>query len=89
LQGVAECAVFGVPDEEFGESLVAAVQPTEGASRSADAVRSFLRDRLAGYKVPRTVVFRTDLPREETGKICKRRLRELCLQASAAGSAHA
>ena len=86
LSGVADCAVFGVPDEEFGESLVAAVQPADDARLSAEEVRSFLRQRLAGYKVPRTVVFRSDLPREETGKIFKRRLKELHLQASAGAS---
>ena len=79
LHGVADCAVFGVPDEEFGESLVAAVQPTDAASLSAEEIQAFLRERLAGYKVPRTIVFRSDLPREETGKIFKRRLREIYL----------
>ena len=80
LHGVADCAVFGVPDEEFGESLVAAVQPADAASLSAEAIQAFLRERLAGYKVPRTIVFRSDLPREETGKIFKRRLREIYLR---------
>jgi long-chain acyl-CoA synthetase len=83
LHGVADCAVFGVPDEEFGESLVAAVQPADGASLSPEVVQAFLRERLAGYKVPRRIVFRSDLPREDTGKIFKRRLRELYLQTTA------
>ena len=86
LAGVADCAVFGVADEEFGESLVAVVQPANDASLGAEDVRSFLRERLAGYKVPRTILFRSDLPREETGKIFKRKLRELHLQASTVGS---
>jgi len=76
LPGVADCAVFGVPDEEFGESLVAAVQPVGGADLSPDEVRSFLRDRLANYKVPRVVIFLSELPREDTGKIFKRKLRD-------------
>jgi long-chain acyl-CoA synthetase len=81
LPGVVDCAVFGVPDEEFGEALVAAVQPADDASLTPELVRAFLRERLAGYKVPRTVVFRSDLPREETGKIFKRKLRDLHLAA--------
>jgi long-chain acyl-CoA synthetase len=76
MPGVADCAVFGVPDDEFGESLLAAVQAVQGASISPEAVQAWVRDRLAGYKVPRRVVFHAELPREETGKIFKRRLRE-------------
>jgi long-chain acyl-CoA synthetase len=80
LHGVADCAVFGVPDEEFGESLVAAVQPVDDASLSPELVQAFLRERLAGYKVPRRIVFRSDLPREDSGKIFKRKLKENYLQ---------
>jgi long-chain acyl-CoA synthetase len=76
LPGVADCAVFGIPDDEFGEALAAAVQPLAGASIDADTVRAFVRERLAGFKVPRLVTFHDELPREETGKIFKRRLRE-------------
>jgi long-chain acyl-CoA synthetase len=76
MPGVADCAVFGIPDEEFGESLCAAVQPVAGAALTADAVRAFIRERIAGYKVPRQVAFHASLPREESGKIFKRKLRE-------------
>ena len=76
LPGVADCAVFGIPDAEFGEALAAAVQLADGATLDADAVRSFLRPRLAGFKLPKVVTFHTQLPREDTGKIFKRRLRE-------------
>jgi long-chain acyl-CoA synthetase len=79
LPGVADCAVFGIPDAEFGEALAAAVQRSEGAAGAAltsDAVRAFLRERLADYKVPRVVAFHAALPREDTGKIFKRKLRE-------------
>ncbi len=72
--GVGDCAVFGVPDPEFGEALVAHVQAD--AALTPDAVKAFLRERIAGYKVPRHVVVSGYLPREETGKIMKRRLRE-------------
>jgi long-chain acyl-CoA synthetase len=76
LQGIEDCAVFGIPDEEFGEALAAAVQPRAGAHLSADDVRAFLRERIAGYKVPAVVTFHDALPREDTGKIFKRKLRE-------------
>jgi len=76
MPGVVDCAVFGIPDAEFGESLLAAVQPAEGATLREDEVRAFLAARLAGYKVPRRVVFRSEMPREDTGKIFKRKLRE-------------
>jgi long-chain acyl-CoA synthetase len=76
MPGIADCAVFGVPDDDYGESLLAAVQTTEGASVSAESVQAWLRDHLANYKVPRRVVFHAHLPREETGKIFKRKLRE-------------
>ena len=76
LAGVADCAVFGIPDEEFGEGLAAVVQPLVSGELTAAAVQAHLRERLAGYKVPRVVVFQDELPREETGKIFKRRLRE-------------
>jgi long-chain acyl-CoA synthetase len=76
MPGVVDCAVFGVPDAEFGEALLAVVQPAAGAALDADAVRAFVGARLAGFKVPRHVVFRDDMPREDTGKIFKRKLRE-------------
>ena len=69
-------AVFGVPHEEFGQSLVAVIQPTGEVALTAEAVQAFLATRLAGFKIPRTILFRDTLPREETGKIFKRLLRE-------------
>jgi long-chain acyl-CoA synthetase len=76
MPGVHDCAVFGIPHDEFGEALAAAVQPRAGVMLQADAVQGFLRERLAGYKVPAVVTFHDDLPREDTGKIFKRKLRE-------------
>jgi long-chain acyl-CoA synthetase len=73
---VADCAVFGIPDAEFGEALAAHVQPHNGAPIEREAVRSFLRERIADYKVPRVIEFSDALPREESGKIFKRRLRD-------------
>jgi len=76
LEGVRDCAVFGIPDEEFGEGLAAHVELDEHTELSADAVREHVRTRLAGYKTPRVVEFSDSLPREDSGKIFKRRLRE-------------
>ncbi len=76
LPGVADCALFGVPDAEFGEGLAAAVQAAPGAALTAQDVQAFLRERIAGYKVPRLVTFHAELPREDSGKIFKRKLRD-------------
>jgi long-chain acyl-CoA synthetase len=76
MPGVADCAVFGIPDEEFGEQVFAVVQRQPGADIGESDVRAFLRERIAGYKVPKRVEFRADLPREDSGKIFKRKLRE-------------
>jgi long-chain acyl-CoA synthetase len=76
MPGVADCAVFGIPDAEFGEALAAAIQPAPGAALDADSVRAWLRARIADYKVPRVIEFRDELPREDSGKIFKRKLRE-------------
>jgi long-chain acyl-CoA synthetase len=74
--GVQDCAVFGIPDEEFGESLAAAVQLLPGATLSAHQIRDYLGARLAKYKVPRRVDFHAALPRQDSGKIFKRQLRD-------------
>lgn len=76
MPGVADCAVFGIPDEEFGEALAAVVQPTPGVAIDSGAIRSYLRERLAGYKVPKLIEFAAELPREDSGKIFKRKLRD-------------
>jgi long-chain acyl-CoA synthetase len=75
MPGVGDCAVFGIPDEEYGEALCAHVELQEGARLAADDVRAFLRAHLAKYKVPKLVEFRCELPREDSGKIFKRKLR--------------
>ena len=75
MPGVADCAVFGVPSAEFGESLAAAVQLQPGAQLDEAAIQAWLRGRLADYKVPRLVVFHEQLPREDSGKLFKRKLR--------------
>ena len=76
MPGVADCGVFGIPDEEFGEAVCAVVQPMPGQELSQTEVRAFLRERMASYKVPKRVDFHAELPREDSGKIFKRKLRE-------------
>jgi long-chain acyl-CoA synthetase len=76
LSGVRDCAVFGIPDEEFGEVLAAHVEPDGDAQLTVEGVREHVRANLAAYKTPRVVQFSDSLPREDSGKIFKRRLRE-------------
>ena len=79
---VADVAVFGVPNEEFGEEVKAVVQPARPISSADDAAAleaeliAFCRSKLATLKCPRTVEFRSSLPREPTGKLLKKRLRD-------------
>jgi acyl-CoA synthetase (AMP-forming)/AMP-acid ligase II len=73
---VAEAAVFGVDDEDFGQRLKAVVVKKDGADVSEDEIKKFVKSNLAGYKVPRDVEFIDELPRNATGKVLKRELRE-------------
>ena len=76
---VADVGVFGIPDDEWGESVKAAVELVDGceASRALEAdILAFARTHLAGYKVPRSIDFERELPRHPTGKLLIRRLRD-------------
>ena len=72
---VLEVAVFGVPSEEWGETVHAVVVVREGGAMTADDVVAFAKEHLAGYKVPRSVSFVDELPKTGSGKILKRELR--------------
>jgi long-chain acyl-CoA synthetase len=74
--GVRDCAVFGIPDDDLGEALMAVVEAAPEAPIGADDIRGFLAERTARYKIPRNITFQDSLPREESGKIFKRRLRD-------------
>ncbi|MGH9085377.1 MAG: AMP-binding protein [Acidimicrobiales bacterium] len=76
---VADVAVFGIPDDEWGEQVKAAVELADGYTPSAELEADILRwarERLAGYKVPRSVDFEDALPRHPTGKLYTRLLRD-------------
>jgi len=76
VPGVHDCAVFGIPDEEFGEALLAVVEPQLGVTLDVADIRKRLKTSLADYKVPKHIEIQRNLPREDSGKIFKRRLRD-------------
>ncbi len=74
---VYEAAVFGIPHERLGEEVAAAIVPKPGRSLDPDALRSFLAQRLAPFKIPTRIEFKNEqLPRNPAGKILKRTLRD-------------
>jgi fatty-acyl-CoA synthase len=77
--GVAECAVFGVPDDRWGETGRAVVVPRPDVALTEGAVLAHLDGRLARYKLPQSVVFTESLPKSGAGKVLKRPLRERML----------
>nr|WP_306796389.1 acyl-CoA synthetase [Nocardia sp. XZ_19_369] len=74
---VAEVSAFGVPDDRYGQRLRAVIVVRDGHSLDEDEVREYVKAHLARFKVPRDVVFIDELPRNPTGKVLKRVLREL------------
>lgn len=74
---VIEATALGVEDKDFGQRLRAFVVLREQAELTEDAIKDYVRDHLARYKVPREVIFLAELPRNPTGKILKRELRQI------------
>jgi long-chain acyl-CoA synthetase len=76
---IADVAVFGIPNDEWGEEVKAVVEPVDGAE-PGDALRQeifeFLRPRLAKMKTPRSIDFIDEMPRDPNGKLYKRKLRD-------------
>jgi long-chain acyl-CoA synthetase len=76
---LVDAAVFGVPNDEFGEEVKAVVQPADGVTPGPDLeaeLIEYCRANLAGYKCPRTIEFDSELPRDPNGKLYKRRIRD-------------
>ena len=76
IEQVRDCAVFGIADPEFGESVCAHVQLVDGAKLDEVDLRIALAGKLARFKIPRVMKFVDSLPREDSGKVFKRKLRE-------------
>ena len=76
---VVEATALGVEDKEWGHRLRCFVVKTEGASIDEDTIKTYVRENLARYKVPREVIFLDELPRNPTGKILKQELREMAV----------
>ena len=74
---VIEATAIGVEDKDFGHRLRAFVVLKDGAALTEDAIKDYVRNHLARYKVPREVIFLAELPRNPTGKILKRELRQI------------
>ncbi|MFE4539978.1 long-chain fatty acid--CoA ligase [Streptomyces scopuliridis] len=83
---VEDCAVIGVPDRTWGEVARAVVVRVPGAEATAEDILAFLTGRLAGYKIPKTVVFTDELPRSGAGKLLKPRIRAIHGTPTASGA---
>jgi long-chain acyl-CoA synthetase len=75
MPGIVDCAVFGAPHPEFGEMVVAAVEQAPGREVTLESMQGFLEPRIARFKIPRKLDVHEALPREDSGKIFKQRLR--------------
>ncbi len=78
--GVLEAAVIGVPDAQWGEAVKAVIVRKDGAILQAEELIAFCKERLAGYKVPKSLEFVATLPHTETGKVNKEKLKEMILR---------
>ena len=78
---VQDCAVFGVPDEKWGERVVAVVQSRTGPDLDLTALHGFVRERVGGVKAPKDYLVWADLPRSKVGKVLKREIRDRVLAA--------
>ena len=76
---VRDVAVFGIPDDDWGEHVKAVVEPAPGVETGpelAEELLAYCKERLAGFKIPRSIDFVSELPRDPNGKLYKRKLRD-------------
>ena len=78
---VYDCLVVGLPDEKYGQTVAAVVQPREGQTVELEDLRTYLRTSLSGYKLPRHLTLVAEIPRNATGKAQYPRAKELALEA--------
>jgi len=74
---IQECAVIGIPDQRFGETLFAVIVPSTGKTLTQPDVVKHCRNRIGGFKIPRQMEFVKELPKSAMGKILKNELRSL------------
>ena len=77
---VAEIAVFGIPDEYYGEEIMAWIQLHEDTTATEEEIREFCADRIAHFKIPKYIWFVDEFPMTVTGKLQKFRMREIALE---------
>ena len=76
-RGVKDCGVVGIPDEEWGEIVCAALIPLEGTQLDFEDIKTWIKEKLPAYKTPRRYLIMEDLPRNAMGKVTKNKLKSL------------
>ena len=76
---MADCAVFGMPDDKWGERVTAVLQTRPGATVDPDEVVAFVKARIGSVKAPKSVLIWPDLPRSKVGKVLKAQIRSTLL----------
>jgi acyl-coenzyme A synthetase/AMP-(fatty) acid ligase len=74
-EAVADCAVVGIPDQQWGEAVAAAIVLGPGRKATVEDLQQWVRDRLRSSRTPQRIEFRDELPYNETGKLLRRRVK--------------
>ena len=78
---MVDCAIVGMPDKKYGEQVVAVIKLNEDSSENAKSIRTYLKEKIANFKMPARYEFVDDFPRTSTGKIQKLKLRDKLIEA--------
>jgi fatty-acyl-CoA synthase len=78
-EAIADCAVLGLPDDKWGERIVAVVQPKPGSDPNVEAIKAFIKEKLGSVKTPKHIEVWEDLPRSKVGKVLKSDIRATLL----------